>query len=110
MAGSRQSRMKSSAEMRVARELSVTVALAAFASALAYPAHAQDVLLPYAVVGDTIPASLTGAVRCGPWPRDRSRSVCGTLSALSFRTFPEERFQGTIAPDLKGAGARWSST
>ena len=22
--------------------------------------------------------------------------------------FPEERFQGTIAPDLKGAGARWS--
>ncbi len=22
--------------------------------------------------------------------------------------FPEERFQGNLAPDLKGAGARWS--
>src|SRR5512132_4319500 len=109
MAGSRQSRMKPSAEMRVARGLSVTIALAAFASALAYLAHAQDVLLPNAVVGDAIPASLTGAK--GDAARGRAivtDRFVGLCLLCHSGPFPEERFQGTIGPDLKGAGARWS--
>ncbi|HEY6753680.1 MAG TPA: sulfur oxidation c-type cytochrome SoxX [Pseudolabrys sp.] len=101
--------MKPSAEMRVARGLSVTIALAAFASALAYPAHAQDVLLPYAVVGDAIPASLTGAK--GDAARGRAivtDRFVGLCLLCHSGPFPEERFQGTIGPDLKGAGTRWS--
>ena len=27
---------------------------------------------------------------------------------MPFRSVPEERFQGNLAPDLKGTGARWS--
>lgn len=95
--------------MRVARGLSVTIALAAFASALAYLAHAQDVLLPNAVVGDAIPASLTGAK--GDAARGRAivtDRFVGLCLLCHSGPFPEERFQGTIGPDLKGAGARWS--
>jgi|SRR6185369_13805362 len=72
-------------------------------------ARAQENLRPYAVVGDAIPASLTGA----KGDAGRGRAVVGNrLVGLCLLChsgpFPEERFQGTIAPDLKGAGARWS--
>jgi L-cysteine S-thiosulfotransferase len=37
---------------------------------------------------------------------DRRRGAC----LLCHRgPFPEERFQGTLAPDLAGAGSRWSA-
>ncbi len=58
---------------------------------------------------DSIPQSLTGAK--GDPARGRAivvnRQVGLCLLCLSGR-FPEERFQGNLAPDLRGAGARWS--
>ncbi len=61
MAGSRRSRTRCSAEMRVALVLTGALALSAVAPGSACHADAQDALRPYAVVGDAIPASLTGA-------------------------------------------------
>ena len=63
----------------------------------------------YAVVGDAIPASLTG--RPGDPARgraivaDRQRGLCLLCHSGPF---PEERFQGGLAPSLAGAGSRWS--
>jgi sulfur-oxidizing protein SoxX len=64
-------------------------------------------LRPYAVVGDAIPASLTGA--SGNPERGRAIVVnrqVGLCLLCHSGPFPEERFQGTLAPDLKGAGSR----
>ena len=93
--------------MRVA--LGLTVALAAVASGSARHADAQDALPPYAVAGDAIPASLTGAK--GNPVRGRAivaNRLVGLCLLCHSGPFPEERFQGTLAPDLNGAGARWS--
>jgi len=62
-----------------------------------------------AVDGDAIPSSLTGA----PGDPARGRTIVATrqkgLCLLCHSgPFPEERFQGNLAPDLAGAGARWS--
>ena len=58
---------------------------------------------------DAIPESLTGAK--GDPVRGRaivaSRQV-GLCLLCHSGPFPEERFQGNLAPDLRGAGARWS--
>jgi len=72
-------------------------------------APAEDGLRPYKVVGDAIPSSLTGQ-RGDPV---RGRAIVGNrqvgLCLLCHRgPFPEEKFQGTVAPDLAGAGTRWS--
>lgn len=37
---------------------------------------------------------------------DRTRGLCLLCHAGPF---PEERFQGNLAPDLAGAGSRWSA-
>jgi sulfur-oxidizing protein SoxX len=72
-------------------------------------AAAQEPLRPYKIVGDAVPASLTGAK--GDPARGRAivlnRQV-GLCLLCHSGPFPEERFQGNMAPDLKGAGARWS--
>jgi sulfur-oxidizing protein SoxX len=56
-----------------------------------------------------IPQSLTGAK--GDPARGRAivanRQV-GLCLLCHSGPFPEERFQGDLAPDLRGAGARWS--
>lgn len=58
---------------------------------------------------DAIPESLTGAK--GDPVRGRaivaSRQV-GLCLLCHSGPFPEERFQGNLAPDLRGAGRRWS--
>jgi sulfur-oxidizing protein SoxX len=58
---------------------------------------------------DAMPQSLTGAK--GDPARGRTivtnRQV-GLCLLCHSGPFPEERFQGTLAPDLKGAGSRWS--
>lgn len=56
-----------------------------------------------------IPQSLTGAK--GDPVRGRaivSNRQVGLCLLCHSGPFPEERFQGDLAPDLKGAGARWS--
>lgn len=62
-----------------------------------------------AVEGDAIPAPLTGApgdpVRGRAIVADRQRGLCLLCHAGPF---PEERFQGNLAPDLAAAGSRWS--
>jgi len=72
------------------------------------PAAAQD-LRPYTVVGDAIPAPLfegrPDPARGRAIVADRQRGLCLLCHAGPF---PEERFQGTLAPDLAGAGERWS--
>ena len=68
-----------------------------------------DVLRPYTVVGDAIPDSLTGAK--GDAERGRTIVVnrqVGLCLLCHSGPFPEEKFQGTLAPDLKGAGSRSS--
>ena len=83
-----------------------TVAAAAACSA---PAHGLDALQSYTIVGDAIPVSLTGAK--GDPVRGRkivtTRQI-GLCLLCHSGPFPEERFQGDLGPDLKGAGARWS--
>ncbi len=72
-------------------------------------ATAKEGLRPFTVVGDAIPASLTGA-KGDP---ERGRAIVtnrhvGLCLLCHSGPFPEERMQGTLAPDLRGAGARWS--
>jgi sulfur-oxidizing protein SoxX len=71
------------------------------------PLKADDALRPYAVVGDAIPASLTGA----PGDPVRGKTIVvsrqtGLCLLCHSAPLPEEKFQGTIGPDLKGAGSR----
>jgi sulfur-oxidizing protein SoxX len=72
--------------------------------------HARaDALHPFTVVGDAVPDSLTGAN--GDTARGRAivadRQV-GLCLLCHSGPFPQERFQGNLAPDLGGAGSRWS--
>ena len=58
---------------------------------------------------DVIPAPLTGTqgdpVRGRAIVADRQVGLCLLCHSGPF---PEERFQGNLAPDLSGAGARWT--
>jgi L-cysteine S-thiosulfotransferase len=80
----------------------------AAAIALWSGAGAQEPLRPYEVVGGAIPRTLTGA----PGDPARGRAIVmkreSTCLLCHSGPFPEERFQGNLAPDLKGTGARWS--
>jgi L-cysteine S-thiosulfotransferase len=78
----------------------VTVALPCAASA--------SELRAYAVVGDAIPQSLTGMP--GDITRGRALVVDRTSTCILCHNgpFPEQKFQGDLAPGLGGAGSRWS--
>ena len=71
-------------------------------------ATAQD-LRNYVVVGDAIPASLTGAR--GDAARGRALVVERSSTCILCHSgpFPEQRFQGDVAPSLAGTGSRWSA-
>ncbi len=63
----------------------------------------------YTIAGDAIPSPLTGAK--GDAARGRQIIVnrqVGLCLLCHGGPFPEERFQGTIGPDLKGTAARLS--
>lgn len=70
---------------------------------------ADTAVAPYTVVGDAVPRSLTSAR--GDAARGRAIVVnryVGLCLLCHSGPFPEERFQGTLAPDLKGVGTRLS--
>ena len=65
--------------------------------------------LSYAVVGDAIPALLTEV----PGDAARGRAIItnrqvGLCLLCHTGPFPEERFQGNLAPNMSGAGSRWT--
>ncbi len=75
--------------------------------ALSVDAHAIETAP--VVVDDTIPAPLTAI----PGDADRGRTIVGDRHVglcLLCHTgpFPDERSQGTLAPNLAGAGSRWT--
>jgi L-cysteine S-thiosulfotransferase len=87
----------------------VSAAMTALAllAASAAPGHAE--LVSYKIAGDAIPASLTG----GQGDAARGRMIVanhntGLCLLCHSGPFPQDKFQGTMAPDLAGAGARWS--
>jgi sulfur-oxidizing protein SoxX len=85
----------------------VAGALAATLAILASNAHAD--LVHYKIAGDAIAASLTGSQ--GDAGRGRmivANHNTGLCLLCHSGPFPEDKFQGTMAPDLAGAGARWS--
>ena len=75
--------------------------------ALGTSANAQA-LRPFTVVGEAIPASLTGAA--GDAARGRALVVDRTSTCILCHSgpFPEQRFLGDVAPSLAGTGSRWS--
>jgi sulfur-oxidizing protein SoxX len=71
------------------------------------PLQADEVPRPYTVIGDAIPVSLTGA----PGDPVRGKAIVvsrqtGLCLLCHSAPLPDEKFQGTIGPDLKGAGSR----
>jgi sulfur-oxidizing protein SoxX len=72
-------------------------------------AGTEEGLRPYTVVGDAIPDSLTGmpgdAARGKAIVTSRQTGLCLLCHSAPL---PEEKFQGTIGPDLKGSGSRYS--
>ncbi len=101
--GSRPLPVKSTAE-----ELPAMAAALALLAIIPGQVWAQA-LRPYEIVGDAIPQSLTRArgdpARGRAIVVDRQKGLC-----LLCHTgpFPEQRFQGNLAPDLAGVGTRWS--
>ena len=88
----------------------VGAGLLAIAALVAPPNLRADSPTPvarYDVVGDAIPRPLTVT----PGDRARGRAIVadrqsGMCLLCHAGPFPEERFQGTFAPDLTGVGAR----
>jgi sulfur-oxidizing protein SoxX len=79
------------------------------AALVMFAAPARAGLVGYRIVGDAIPASLTGskgdAARGRAVVANRNLGLCLLCHSGPF---PEDKFQGNIAPDLSGAGSRWS--
>jgi sulfur-oxidizing protein SoxX len=71
--------------------------------------HADE-LVAFRVEGNAIAAPLTG--RPGDAVRGRAIVTTRTVGLCLLchsGPFPEERFQGNLAPDMRGAGTRWST-
>lgn len=85
------------------------VHIGALIASLAFAANvcAED-LAPYEITGDGIATSLTGAP--GDAARGRALVLARTTTCILCHSgpFPETRFQGDLAPDLTGAGNRWT--
>ena len=76
---------------------------------LTLPTLAAGQELPTPIVmGDSIPASLTGSA--GDPQRGRAIVVNRQNTCILCHSgpFAEEKFQGDLAPSLAGAGSRWS--
>ena len=66
--------------------------------------------MPYAIAGDGILQSLTGAP--GDAARGRALVLDRSTTCILCHSgpFPETRFQGDLAPDLRGTANRWSAS
>lgn len=74
---------------------------------MSFAANAQEPR-PYTISGDAITESLTG--KAGEPARGRALVVerASTCILCHSGPFPEEKFQGDLAPNLAGSGSRWS--
>jgi sulfur-oxidizing protein SoxX len=74
---------------------------------MSFAANGRE-LRPYTITGDAIPQPLTGAA--GDPARGRALVLERTSTCILCHSgpFPEERFQGDLAPNLAGSGRRWS--
>ena len=95
--------------MSAVRAWVLTLLVGLAAVPVSAPVSAQDGLVAYAVVGDGIPQPLAAA----PGDPARGRAIVASRTVglcLLCHAGPiaEERFQGTLAPSLAGAGGRWS--
>ena len=91
---------------RAGRSLALLAGVMALAGT---PASAQP-MAHYTVSGDGIAAPLAGLV--GDATRGRALVASrqqGLCLLCHSGPFPEERFQGNLAPSLAGAGMRWSA-
>ncbi|MGL4810867.1 MAG: sulfur oxidation c-type cytochrome SoxX [Beijerinckiaceae bacterium] len=75
----------------------------------AMPVSAKAQAVNYVVTGDGIETALTGE----PGNAQRGRALVadrrvGLCLLCHSGPFPEERFQGDLAPTLAGAGSRWT--
>jgi L-cysteine S-thiosulfotransferase len=83
--------------------------LLAAAMLLALPCSAGgEELRPYAVTGDSILDSLTGVPGDATHGRALILERTNTCILCHSGPFPEEKFQGDLAPNLAGSGSRWS--
>ena len=66
--------------------------------------------MPYAIAGDGILQSLTGAP--GDAARGRALVLDRSTTCILCHSgpFPETRFQGDLAPELRGTANRWSAS
>ena len=84
--------------------------VAALAMTALAPMAPRAELAPVAIVGDAIPQPLTSEagdpIRGRAIVVDRQKGLC---LLCHVGPFPDQRFQGDMAPDLAGAGSRWSS-
>ncbi|MDP3139490.1 MAG: sulfur oxidation c-type cytochrome SoxX [Burkholderiaceae bacterium] len=86
-------------------------AVAVFATTAAQPASPDTPAAPaLRVVGDAIPLPLSDS----PGDPSRGRAIVvdrqrGLCLLCHSGPFPQERFQGNLAPSLAGAGTRWST-
>jgi L-cysteine S-thiosulfotransferase len=86
----------------------IPMAAICFMAALLAPCPAgAQALRPYVVVGDAIQEPLTAR---GDATRGRALVVdrTGTCILGHNGPFPEQQFQGDLAPSLAGVGSRWS--
>ena len=95
--------------MRRKRWGGAAVTLTLACAALWPPLSVAQAVMPFNVMGDAVPERLTAA----PGDAARGRAIVadrqtGLCLLCHTGPFPEERFQGNLAPDLSGAGARWS--
>src|SRR5690606_2930634 len=71
--------------------------------------ESRPTLVDYTIVDDAIPKSLTGA----PGDPARGRAIIVKRENICLLChsgpFPEQRFQGDLAPPLDGTGSRWSA-
>jgi sulfur-oxidizing protein SoxX len=99
-------------ERRLREQVAACCALACALALLPAGVRAQSPAAPtsaYTVVGDAIPAALAA----GAGDAQRGRAIVtnrqvGTCLLCHAGPFPEERFQGTLAPSLASAGTRWN--